>query len=74
MMRYVQSFKRITTRREADHCLQKLRIFNMLGAFFTPTYRDWWLAYAQIPGDMSPYHNHWLVCRSAANAFAQGVV
>lgn len=46
----------------------------MLGAFFTPSYRDWWLAYAQIPGNMSPYHNHWLVRRSAANAFAQGVV
>lgn len=46
----------------------------MLGAFFTPSYRDWWLAYAQMPEDMSPYHNHWLVRRSAANAFAQGVV
>ncbi|KAH6717567.1 hypothetical protein BKA61DRAFT_641548 [Leptodontidium sp. MPI-SDFR-AT-0119] len=50
------------------------QIFKMLGAFFTPSYRDWWLAYAQIPGDMSPYHNHWLVRKSAANAFAQGVV
>ncbi|TVY35184.1 hypothetical protein LOCC1_G008040 [Lachnellula occidentalis] len=51
----------------------KARIFNMLGAFFTPSYRDWWLAYAQMPEDMSPYHNHWLVRKSAAHAFAQGL-
>jgi len=38
------------------------------------SYRDWGLAYAQIPGHISPYHNHWLVRRSAAIAFAQGVV
>ncbi|TVY13908.1 hypothetical protein LARI1_G009029 [Lachnellula arida] len=50
------------------------RIFNMLGAFFTPSYRDWWLDYAQMPEDMSPYHNHWLVRKSAAYAFAQGFV
>ncbi|CZR65735.1 uncharacterized protein PAC_15635 [Phialocephala subalpina] len=49
------------------------RIFNILGAFFTPSYRDWWLVNAQIPWDMSPYHNHWLVRRSGANAFVQGV-
>ncbi|KAH8597551.1 hypothetical protein B0O99DRAFT_617672 [Bisporella sp. PMI_857] len=50
------------------------RIFNMLGAFFTHSYRDWWLAYAQRPEDMSPYRNHWLVRKSAAQAFAQGIV
>ena len=46
----------------------------MLGAFFTHSYRDWWLAYAQRPEDMSPYRNHWLVRKSAAQAFAQGIV
>ncbi|KUJ15474.1 kinase-like protein [Mollisia scopiformis] len=50
------------------------RIFNMLGAFLTPSYRDWWLAYVERPEDMNSYHNHWLVRRSAAHAFAQGVV
>ncbi|TVY37481.1 hypothetical protein LSUB1_G004491 [Lachnellula subtilissima] len=52
----------------------KPRIFNILGAFFTPSYRDWWLAYVQTHEDMSPYHNHWLVCKSAAHAFAKGLV
>jgi hypothetical protein len=46
----------------------------MLGAFFTPSYRDWWLAYTQRPEDMNPYRNHWLVRKSAAKAFAQGFV
>ncbi|TVY25258.1 hypothetical protein LHYA1_G007005 [Lachnellula hyalina] len=27
-----------------------------------------------MPEDMSPYHNHWLVRKSAANAFAEGLV
>ncbi|TVY55426.1 hypothetical protein LSUE1_G009591 [Lachnellula suecica] len=38
---------------------------------FHSPYRDWWLAYAQNPDDMYPYHNHWLVRKSAATAFAQ---
>jgi hypothetical protein len=46
----------------------------MLGAFFTPSYRDWWLDYVQRPEDMSPYHNHWLVRKSAAHAFAHGLI
>ncbi|KAK4446309.1 kinase-like domain-containing protein [Podospora aff. communis PSN243] len=55
----------ITTRDEIN---------NMLGAFFGPPYLDWWLSYASNPDLMSPYHNHWLVRRSAAEAFARGLV
>lgn len=46
----------------------------MLGAFFTPSYRDWWLDYAQNPRFTSPYGGHWLVRKSAAGAFAQGLI
>ncbi|KAK0633847.1 hypothetical protein B0T14DRAFT_418779 [Immersiella caudata] len=45
----------------------------MLGAFFGPPYRDWWLSYAKDPKVMSPYHNHWLVRQSAAKVFAEGL-
>ncbi|KAK3989017.1 hypothetical protein QBC44DRAFT_396900 [Cladorrhinum sp. PSN332] len=47
---------------------------DMLGAFFGPPYRDWWLFYAKNPDHMSPYSNHWLVRRSAAKVFAHGLV
>ena len=46
----------------------------MLGAFFGPPYRDWWLSYAKDPKRVLPYSNHWLVRRSAAQAVAQGLV
>jgi hypothetical protein len=46
----------------------------MLGAFFGPPYRDWWLSYASEPERLSRYRSHWLVQRSAATAFAQGFV
>lgn len=46
----------------------------MLGAFFSPPYRDWWLSYAQQPDRMSPYHSHWLVKKSAAKAFERGLL
>ncbi|KAK4175191.1 hypothetical protein QBC36DRAFT_355409 [Triangularia setosa] len=42
----------------------------MLGAFLTPSYRDWWLGYAARPRDMNPLHGHWLVRRSVASTFA----
>ncbi|KAK0707180.1 kinase-like domain-containing protein [Apiosordaria backusii] len=50
------------------------RIHELLGVFFTPSYRDWWLGYAARPSDMNPLHSHWLVQRSAASAFANGFV
>ncbi|KAI5854495.1 hypothetical protein GGS23DRAFT_590615 [Durotheca rogersii] len=50
------------------------RIFDMLGAFFTPPYRDWWLSHTRNPGDMSPYYTHWLVRKSAADAFSRGLL
>jgi hypothetical protein len=50
----------------------KPRIFDMLGAFFTPSYRDWWLSYARDPERMYRCYNHWLVRKSAAEAFAKG--
>jgi hypothetical protein len=46
----------------------------MLGAFFGPPYRDWWLSYAKDPKTVKPYHSHWLVRQSAAKAFAEGRV
>jgi len=46
----------------------------MLGAFLTPSYRDWWLAHAEQPEKMSPYYNHWLVRKSAADVFSKGLV
>ncbi|KAI1375836.1 hypothetical protein F4677DRAFT_460122 [Hypoxylon crocopeplum] len=49
-------------------------IVDMLGAFFGPPYRDWWLSYVRNPGGMKPYYNHWLVRKSAARAFASGLV
>ncbi|KAL2173890.1 uncharacterized protein P884DRAFT_316935 [Thermothelomyces heterothallicus CBS 202.75] len=52
----------------------KPRIFDMLGAFFGPPYRDWWLSYAQNPDFTSPYSNHWLVRRSAHRAWSRGLV
>ncbi|KAL2020647.1 hypothetical protein VTK56DRAFT_8137 [Thermocarpiscus australiensis] len=52
----------------------KPRIFDMLGAFFGPPYRDWWLSYAQNPEFASPYSNHWLIRRSAHRAWSRGLV
>jgi hypothetical protein len=46
----------------------------MLDAFFGTPYLDWWLSYAENPNHMSPCRNHWLVRKSAADAFAQGLV
>ncbi|SPQ24568.1 0c704a95-11e6-4036-93cf-00d274128476 [Thermothielavioides terrestris] len=46
----------------------------MLGAFFGPAYRDWWLSYARNPKQLPLYQNHWLVRESAARAFARGLV
>lgn len=54
--------------------LLKPRIFNMLGAFLGPAYRDWWLAYVRQPKRMGFYLNHWLVRKSAACAFQKGLV
>ncbi|OSC97358.1 hypothetical protein PYCCODRAFT_1440229 [Trametes coccinea BRFM310] len=50
------------------------RIVNMLGAFFGGGYRDWWLFVAQHPQQVPPNCNHWLVRKSAARAFAKGLV
>lgn len=46
----------------------------MLGAFFGPPYRDWWLSCAANPQRVSPYSNHWLVGSSTARALRRGVV
>ncbi|KAK3294461.1 kinase-like domain-containing protein [Chaetomium fimeti] len=52
----------------------KPRIFDMLGAFFTPPYRDWWLAQVEDPERLPHCVGHWLVRKSAAQAFARGIV
>lgn len=50
------------------------QIHEMLGAFFTPPYRDWWLAYTRDPEIMDPLCCHWLVRKSAAHAFKRALV
>ncbi|OSD00327.1 hypothetical protein PYCCODRAFT_1393643 [Trametes coccinea BRFM310] len=50
------------------------RIMDVLGVFFGPSYRDWWLSFARNPQRMPPCRNHWLVRQSAARAYAQGLV
>ncbi|KAK6951382.1 hypothetical protein Daesc_007917 [Daldinia eschscholtzii] len=52
----------------------KTSINDMLGAFFSPPYRDWWLSYIKNPKGVSPNSNHWSVRKSAAKAFASGLV
>ncbi|KAK0704498.1 hypothetical protein B0H67DRAFT_648928 [Lasiosphaeris hirsuta] len=49
-------------------------IKDMLGAFFGPPYRDWWLSYVKDPNYTLPSSNLWLVRRSAAVTFAHGLV
>lgn len=49
-------------------------VSDMLGAFFGPPYRDWWLSYSQNPQFTMSYYNHWLVKKSAVSAFSRGVV
>jgi len=46
----------------------------MLGAFFDTTYRDWWISYIENPEYTEPERSHWLVRKSASQAFAQGRV
>ncbi|KAH7171418.1 hypothetical protein EDB81DRAFT_638357 [Dactylonectria macrodidyma] len=52
----------------------KPRISEMLRAFFGLPYRDWWLAYAERPERMNPHYSHWLVRRSANDAFRRGLL
>ncbi|KAI1442016.1 hypothetical protein F5Y02DRAFT_410420 [Annulohypoxylon stygium] len=52
----------------------KANISDMLGAFFGPPYRDWWLSYIKHPELTTSYRNHWLVRKSAARAFALGLI
>ncbi|KAI0889355.1 uncharacterized protein GGS22DRAFT_184933 [Annulohypoxylon maeteangense] len=52
----------------------KDNINDMLGAFLGLSCRDWWLSYIRNPRGMFPYCNHWLVRKSAAEAFASGLV
>lgn len=46
----------------------------MLGAFFGPTYRDWWLDYTKNFDQAPCHHNHWLVRKSVARAFDHGLL
>lgn len=58
----------------AANYFEKAQIFDMLGAFFGPQYRDWWLSYVRGTGFVVPYYSHWLVRQSAAKALALGKV
>lgn len=51
---------------------RNLAVVPMLGAFFSQQYRDWWLAYIKNPNNTNPLHNHWLVRKSIAKAYAEG--
>ncbi|KXJ87232.1 hypothetical protein Micbo1qcDRAFT_190271 [Microdochium bolleyi] len=53
---------------------EKRDIMEMLGAFFGPQYRDWWLTEVTRVGMLRPHQDHWLVQKSAAAAFAAGRV
>lgn len=46
----------------------------MLRAFFGPPYLDWWIAYTERLTRVDPIDGHWLVRRSAAEAYRNGVV
>ncbi|QGA21624.1 hypothetical protein EYB26_009335 [Talaromyces marneffei] len=53
---------------------QKTHISDMLGAFFGPQYRDWWLFYIRNAERIGPYANHCLIRRSIADSFALGFI
>lgn len=46
----------------------------MLGAFFSPPYRDWWLSVVEFPASVMAAQSHWLVRSSAAKEFNKGYV
>jgi len=50
------------------------RVLDLLRAFLSPPYRDWWLSYANEPERVPQHCSHWLVRKSAARAFASGFV
>ncbi|KAF5643559.1 kinase [Fusarium tjaetaba] len=50
------------------------RVHEMLRAFFSPPYLDWWLAYTERLKRVDPIDGHWLVRRSAAEAYSNGLV
>ncbi|KAF5577501.1 kinase [Fusarium pseudoanthophilum] len=50
------------------------RVHEMLRAFFSPPYLDWWLAYTERLKHVDPIDSHWLVRRSAAEAYRNGAV
>lgn len=50
------------------------RVHEMLRAFFGPPYLDWWIAYTERLMRVDPIDGHWLVRRSAAEAYRIGVV
>ncbi|KAF5592908.1 kinase [Fusarium pseudocircinatum] len=50
------------------------RVHEMLRAFFSLPYLDWWLAYTERLKRVDPIDGHWLVRRSAAEAYRKGVV
>ncbi|EJT79777.1 hypothetical protein GGTG_04860 [Gaeumannomyces tritici R3-111a-1] len=51
---------------------QNPRIGQMLEAFFGAQLTSWFEWYLRGTHYMNPYHTHWLVRKSAADAFAQG--
>lgn len=58
----------------ADSSCPKPGIFDMLGAFFGPQYRDWWLSYSREPEYMTPFRSHWLIRKSVAGVLSRGLI
>ncbi|EXA35777.1 hypothetical protein FOVG_12926 [Fusarium oxysporum f. sp. pisi HDV247] len=50
------------------------RVLAILRAFFSPPYLNWWLAYTERLKRVDPIDGHWLVRRSAAEAYRNGLV
>ncbi|KAF5556464.1 kinase [Fusarium phyllophilum] len=50
------------------------RVHEMLRAFFGPPYLGWWLAHTERLKRVDPIDGHWLVRRSAAKAYKNGLV
>ncbi|EXL75821.1 hypothetical protein FOPG_09319 [Fusarium oxysporum f. sp. conglutinans race 2 54008] len=50
------------------------RVLAILRAFFSPPYLNWWLAYTERLKQVDSIDGHWLVRRSAAEAYRNGLV
>jgi hypothetical protein len=59
---------------EAEYQSPKPHIFDMLGIFLGDNVRDWWLSRIKRPKSLHSERSHWLIRKSAAKAFQNGLV